>query len=102
MAIAVILELFAIFWAIASFCACCCRPYFLHVLPVVAVITTILLAAAMITFGVNHDIQTSNSNNVNKMNDVSYSFWIGVAATLVALTAAIIGSLTACLGDVCC
>ncbi|KAE9555982.1 hypothetical protein FO519_000838 [Halicephalobus sp. NKZ332] len=96
--LALILELITIGWTIASFCACCCRSHFLKVLPPLAFLTTLLLAVAIIIFGVKHkdDIQKiDNGDDLDSSNSVSYSFYLGIGAILVGVAATIVGSITA-------
>uniref|UniRef100_A0AC35GM08 Uncharacterized protein n=1 Tax=Panagrolaimus sp. PS1159 TaxID=55785 RepID=A0AC35GM08_9BILA len=104
MGAAVLIEIFALFWTLASFCACCCRSHFLHVLPTAATITAVLLIIAMILFGAKHDIKDlpEKDSNFKKLDSISYSFWLGIGAILVAIAASIMGSITSCLSDKCC
>uniref|UniRef100_A0AC34EZI3 Uncharacterized protein n=1 Tax=Panagrolaimus sp. ES5 TaxID=591445 RepID=A0AC34EZI3_9BILA len=102
MGAAILIEIFALFWTLASFCACCCRSHFLHVLPTAATITAILLAIAMILFAAKHEGIKPYNTDESKLDSISYSFWLGVGATLVAICASIMGSITSCLSDKCC
>uniref|UniRef100_A0AC34EZF2 Transmembrane protein n=1 Tax=Panagrolaimus sp. ES5 TaxID=591445 RepID=A0AC34EZF2_9BILA len=102
MIIAILVELFAIGWAIASFCACCCRTNFLQGLPITAIIITILLIISMILFGVNHKINKTEGNSIEDLDNVSYSFWLGIGATIVAIIAGIVGVISAWFSHVLC
>uniref|UniRef100_A0A914P7D7 Uncharacterized protein n=1 Tax=Panagrolaimus davidi TaxID=227884 RepID=A0A914P7D7_9BILA len=101
MIIAILVELFAIGWGLASFCACCCRTKFLHGLPICGIIITILLVISMILFGVNHKINKTEGS-LEDLDSVSYSFWIGIGATIVAIIATIVGAISAWFSSVLC
>uniref|UniRef100_A0A7E4VIR9 MARVEL domain-containing protein n=1 Tax=Panagrellus redivivus TaxID=6233 RepID=A0A7E4VIR9_PANRE len=93
MIVGIIITFFSILWCLASFCACCCRSHFLHVLPVFSVIAGVLFAAAVITFAASY-----NHGGNPKLSD---SFIIAACASAVSFIAALMAGLTAYCSDRC-
>ncbi|KAK0395926.1 hypothetical protein QR680_001489 [Steinernema hermaphroditum] len=94
MILALLFEIFILGWAILSCFAFCCPSIFAP-LPVLSGLVTIFLIIAISIYGAkNHDkIGHAPQNNAQMSNvdQVGYSFWIGIFALIVMALATIIG-----------
>uniref|UniRef100_A0A1I7YZF2 Lipoma HMGIC fusion partner-like 2 protein n=1 Tax=Steinernema glaseri TaxID=37863 RepID=A0A1I7YZF2_9BILA len=93
MILALIFEIFILGWAIVSFFAFCCPSIFAP-LPVLCGMATVFLIIAIAIYGAkNHDKIgiVQEMSQPHDMNQIGYSFWIGVFATIVMALSTIIG-----------
>uniref|UniRef100_A0A915BZH2 Uncharacterized protein n=2 Tax=Parascaris univalens TaxID=6257 RepID=A0A915BZH2_PARUN len=108
MCLALIVEVIALIWTIISICACCCKQCCVFLLPILALIASLLLAIAVIVFGIN------NKNFINQdfdkaikvisevaKSEVGYSFYLACGALAATVVDIIIGALAQTLAKHC-
>ncbi len=54
MCLALIAELVAVAWTVVTLCACCCKSFILHPLPLLATIVAVFLTVAVAVYGANN------------------------------------------------
>ncbi|TMS35834.1 hypothetical protein L596_003143 [Steinernema carpocapsae] len=108
MALALVLEIFILGWTILSCFAFCCPSIFVP-LPILCGFVTVFLIVAISIYGAkNHDkigklqfqLQSTalltghlprNNNQLNGMDNVGYSFWIGTFSLIMMGIATLVG-----------
>uniref|UniRef100_A0A0M3HJH6 MARVEL domain-containing protein n=1 Tax=Ascaris lumbricoides TaxID=6252 RepID=A0A0M3HJH6_ASCLU len=117
MCLALITEVIALIWTIISMCACCCKQCCIFLLPILALIASIFLAVAVITFGINnkdfikdYDWSHGLDHNFDRAikvvsevakSEVGYSFYLACGALAAAIVDIIVGALTQALAKRC-
>jgi len=102
---AFVAEIFAIIWTGVTLCACCCKSFVSHPLPLIATFIAVFLAVAIAIFGVrNRDVLSSAdwaATLKDKTASVGYSYYLACGALGLAIADIIIGSLTLTLAKRC-
>ncbi|CAD5234205.1 unnamed protein product [Bursaphelenchus xylophilus] len=89
------IHLLALILNIVTCCCVCGREYLLRLLGVLSFMAFILLVTSLTIFGIrNKDDLGGSPKNFDK-NEISYSFYLGVAAALLSLINAILGASSA-------
>jgi len=104
MCLAFVAEIFAIIWTGVTLCACCCKSFVSHPLPLIATFIAVFLAVAIAIFGVrNRDALDGGWASAwkNQTPSVGYSFYLACGALGLAIADIIIGSLTLTLAKRC-
>ncbi|VDD94066.1 unnamed protein product [Enterobius vermicularis] len=97
MCLSAVAEVIALIWTIFTIFACCCKKYVVHPLPAVALLLAILLAAALIIFGINSGEGIVGGSGYK--SELGYSFYMACASLLGAIIDIVVGALTAALAQ---
>ncbi|KAL3991127.1 putative integral membrane protein [Acanthocheilonema viteae] len=103
-----ILEIGSLIWVAITFCACCCREFWIFLLPLAAFLATITLAIAIFIYTRNNktafDILNENKEAASETYHVNffYSYYIAWAALSSAIICILVGALVKKLAHVCC
>uniref|UniRef100_A0A0N5AIP5 Claudin-like protein n=1 Tax=Syphacia muris TaxID=451379 RepID=A0A0N5AIP5_9BILA len=92
MCVAVVIEGIALIWNLFTICACCCKRYVIHPLPALALLLTIVLAVALILFGVNNRDSIGFMQNTVSVK-LGYSFYLACGAVAGAVIDVIVGAI---------
>ncbi|VDK51063.1 unnamed protein product [Anisakis simplex] len=115
MCLALITEVIALVVTLVTICACCCKKAFMFLLPVLALLISIFLLVAVVTFAIKNKhflddviskvdtksmtVDKSGAEDSIKQNmktEAGYSFYLAVGALIAAAVDVVVGSLAQC------
>uniref|UniRef100_A0A0R3RQT8 MARVEL domain-containing protein n=1 Tax=Elaeophora elaphi TaxID=1147741 RepID=A0A0R3RQT8_9BILA len=102
------LEVGSLIWVAITFCACCCREFWIFLLPLVAFLTAITLAVALFVYTCNNktafDILNESKVAASEAYhvDFSYSYYLAWAALSLVIICILIGAFAKKLAHICC
>ncbi|EFO17303.1 hypothetical protein LOAG_11196 [Loa loa] len=102
------LEIGSLIWVTVTFCACCCREFWIFLLPLIAFWVTITLAIAMFIYTGNNktafDILDGSKEAASEAYHINffYSYYIAWAALFLAVVSIFVGIFAKKLAQICC
>ncbi|CAJ0956219.1 unnamed protein product, partial [Mesorhabditis belari] len=105
MCLALATELLCLAWNLFACFACCCKGIVIHPLTFFAVLVTLWLAIAVIVYGANTKDSLKDIDWGAKdapKTEIGYSFYMAVAALVLALVDVVVASVTVFLAKKCC
>ncbi|VDM39251.1 unnamed protein product [Toxocara canis] len=108
MCVALVAEVIALVWVGITICACFCKKFIIHPLPVLALCIALFLCIAIGLFGSNFkddiDVNPANDNvlkDVLESSKLGYSFYLTCGALAGAIIDIVVGSLTVMFSNLC-
>ncbi|CAJ0600968.1 unnamed protein product [Cylicocyclus nassatus] len=97
MCLALVAEVVCLIWNFITFCACFCKRYIIHPLILMSFITAAFLAVAVIIYAATFrgHIGTVEIHR----DEYGYSFWIAVAALVLAAIDIVVAAMSVFLGE---
>ncbi|KAM3728137.1 NADH-ubiquinone oxidoreductase chain [Dirofilaria immitis] len=102
------LEISSLIWVSITFCACCCREFWIFLLPLLAFLTTMTLAITLFIYTDNNktafDILGESREPISAVYHINffYSYYIAWVALLLVTICILIGAFAKKLAQICC
>ncbi|XGW32230.1 hypothetical protein V3C99_010428 [Haemonchus contortus] len=96
--LAILFQLLSLAWNIFTFWACCCKKYVIHPLMGLSLLVAIFLLAAVIVYVVMTQDEARGLITY-RHNAYGYTFWLAVAALILALIDTVVAGVTVCVGE---
>ncbi|CAG9533203.1 unnamed protein product [Cercopithifilaria johnstoni] len=103
-----VLQIGSLIWVAVTFCACCCREFWILLLPLAAFLSTTTFAIALFIYtrnnGTAFDILNESKEAASKAYhiDFFYSYYIALVALFLSIICILIGVLAKKLAHICC
>ncbi|CAJ0571284.1 unnamed protein product, partial [Mesorhabditis spiculigera] len=106
MSLALVAELVCLAYNVFACFACCWKKYVIHPLSALAALVAIFLAIAVVVYGVNNknafdEVKDNFTNGQKITTQLGYSYFLAIAALILAVIDIFVAALTICLAESC-